>query len=216
LNQQLVRLNDLDSDGLPEILYRTWADPGGSRTNKLIALSPGTLKKVWEIDVDDEFLNSSIVEIGDFDRDGIADLIIGSARREITVISGKTGEVITQYSLNFTPTMLVSVGDLNGDGIHEIANSYQTWIDDDVDSISVISIGPGGEPVDEVNLQILRTANGMTISLPGDTRGGTVQSSSDLVQWEDLFILSDSQPELAIPKEQINGARFFRLRYEAP
>jgi hypothetical protein len=113
---------DRDGDGKPEILLTTgYAD----RSVRLIRSFDG--EPYWEFTVADSGCTESAwfwdaVPLEDVDGDGVTDVVaaIGAACSRVLALSGDDGSVIWQYLAADGCRAVVDVGDLTGDGFHDV------------------------------------------------------------------------------------------------
>jgi len=119
----LCAAGDIDGDGTGELILgvdRVGAgDAGGSFV--LAAVSPRTWTVSWEVVSSP---TSQMWRGGDFDRDGVADLLLVCGSEEVTALSGATGTTLARLegdqSLSAFGHAVASSRDVDGDGVADI------------------------------------------------------------------------------------------------
>ncbi len=126
---------DIDRDGLAELAVS--ADAGGGNRVTLFRVSGGTLVPVVDFLAfdDPDFRGGSRVALGDINRDGAADLIVGagigggprvSVYSGTALLAGNTGRLIPDFfalDSSLRSGVYVSVADVDGDGFADILYS---------------------------------------------------------------------------------------------
>lgn len=123
---------------------------------------------------------TAIVDIGDLDEDGVADLVVGVARgitggdkpARLRVYSGRTGSLLRQISLSrLSDALALAIAvldDLTGDGVAEIAVSgHAGYMSTKKGSVVIVDVMTGVQ---------LNHLNGLA---PGDQYGATVVTIGD-------------------------------------
>ena len=119
----LCAAGDIDGDGTVELVLgvdRTGAEEA-SGSFALAAVSPRTWTVSWEV------AGSPTAQMwrgGDFDRDGVADLLLVNGSEEVTALSGATGTTLARLegdqSLSAFGNAVASSRDVDGDGVADI------------------------------------------------------------------------------------------------
>jgi len=130
----VARLSDLDGDGVDE--YAVGAPSEASLVGGYVDIhsgATGTVLRRIHGDSDNDRFGAGIADVGDLDGDGVGDLAIGAPRADhppndsgcVWIHSGASGALIDRVDglgvgQNLGARVAV-VGDINGDGINEIA-----------------------------------------------------------------------------------------------
>ena len=119
LTQSVV--SDLNNDGFSESLVGV-----GEKDRGLYLLDGQTGVPLWRRHMDNGSPFTSL-SVDDLNGDGISDMIVGESGPggHVTAINGdlhKSGEVLWSHNAKATLAHLLSVGDLNNDGINDIAS----------------------------------------------------------------------------------------------
>jgi len=134
LGASVVGTPDLDGDGVPEILAGAPQDDFVTGSAYLYSGSTGAIEmELHPVEIRGLF-GGSLAPVGDLDGDGVADLIVGApftTRPEaygvgsVLVFSGATGALIYNFlgteGGTYMGWSVAGLGDLDGDGIPEIA-----------------------------------------------------------------------------------------------
>jgi hypothetical protein len=67
------------------------------------------------------------MEVGDFNSDGVDDIVFGDTRRYLMALEGTTGAIIWKYRTT-SPIMHMAVKDINDDGVKDIAVALESGI----------------------------------------------------------------------------------------
>jgi predicted outer membrane repeat protein len=135
--QVRVALGDVTADSIPDVVIG--AGPGGGPRVKVFNALDGVALTGAPYDFmafDPRFSGGVYVAVGDFDRDGIGDIIVGAGAGggpEVRVFSGADGHAIDSfyaYSPFFSGGVRVAAADVNGDGVVDL----------------ITGAGPGGGP----------------------------------------------------------------------
>lgn len=132
-SQRRLETADLDGDGRRELLLARSDRPattGSQGRVEAYDAATGLLLRTLAMSVDHrESFGTSVCGIGDLDRDGVGDVAVGSTGvqpyGEVAAFSGRTGAVL--WIMPGLPThrlfgySLADLGDVDGDGFHEIA-----------------------------------------------------------------------------------------------
>jgi len=160
----LASLDDLDGDGVGDLVVGAWGDDDGGPCGAVWILflnTDGTVKSHQKIsdteggftgDLDDWVIfGSSVASLGDLDGDGVGDLAVGASadsdggfqRGAVWVLfldtdgtvkshqkisdteGGFTGDLQNYDNFGFS---LASLGDLDGDGVGDLAVGTGNWI----------------------------------------------------------------------------------------
>jgi hypothetical protein len=118
-----VAEGDINGDGVPDLI--TGAGPGGTPTVSVFDGATGTLVSsffAYEL----TFTGGVYVAAGDVNRDGYADIIVGSGpgrSGQVRVFSGRDGAVLRDtfvFPRAFTGGVRVAAGDIDGDGFADL------------------------------------------------------------------------------------------------
>ena len=122
-------VDDLDGDGLPDVLVRTSVGPSDNQTQTVIAKKGSDGTHLWEESVSGEEANMMAEVVGDLDGDGLPDLLVhsyaGPYDNQTATVIAKTGnngthlwkESITGYGAYIDAYV---VGDLDGDDLPDV------------------------------------------------------------------------------------------------
>lgn len=123
LGLAVANAGDVDGDGVDDIVAGApYESTGFSEEGAVYVWSGATsaLLHRWEGQDQDMYTGNAVSTAGDLDRDGYADLLLGSDAQGFLLYSGATGKLLhrngggsTQHRLGKAVT---SLGDLNGDG----------------------------------------------------------------------------------------------------
>ncbi|OWK36435.1 YDG domain-containing protein [Fimbriiglobus ruber] len=101
------------------------ADAGGGPVVESFGAN-GSPQLAATLALDASFTGGVRVATGDFNGDGVADIVVGSGPgtpNEVVILDGKTGAVITTFQpfeATFTGGVFVAVGDITGDGVPDL------------------------------------------------------------------------------------------------
>jgi hypothetical protein len=145
-----VAAGDVDGDGRADIV--TGVGPGGGAHVKVIRrATDGSLSEFMSFFAYDPGFRGGIsVAVCDIDRDGRADIVTGAGPGggpHVQVFSGADGSVLKSffaYDLGMVAGMFVACGDVDGDGVPDIATG----------------VGPGAGP----HVQVLSGATGQLLA----------------------------------------------------
>ena len=124
-----VATGDVDGDGIPDIIVAP--GPGGGPTVRVFSgatVTSGSPQVIRTLDAfEPSFTGGVFVASGDFDRDGIADIVVSADQGggpRVRILSGKDGSVIADFlgidDPNFRGGARIAVGDVNGDGTPDL------------------------------------------------------------------------------------------------
>jgi hypothetical protein len=143
-----VAAGDVNGDGTPDIIVG--AGPGGSPTVKIFDGESG--KSTEEILVfDPSFIGGVNVASGDFNHDGKDDIVVGAGTggpSTVRVFDGASGNQFKEfyaYEQQFVGGVRVAVGDVNGDGAHDIITGTGPGTTPEVRVFDGSSTNPIGE-----------------------------------------------------------------------
>jgi hypothetical protein len=124
--QGLCRLKDIDGDGRDDLAV---SDPSyGAGKGIVYAYSSGDWGVLWSSSGGSagDMYGEKLVSVGDYDADGYPDVAVVSFRASrARVVSGLSGQEIMSIECSTRPSVsgqpVASIGDLNGDGVPELA-----------------------------------------------------------------------------------------------
>jgi hypothetical protein len=131
LRSSICGVGDVNGDGIPDLAV---ASRDGRARGKvwIFSGSNGALIRTMESGRDHDGFGSSVVAVGDLDGDGVVDLAVGSRgwsaaddrpsdpKASVRIVSGRTG--VTLFELS-TGWIVTAVGDIDGDGVSDLAAS---------------------------------------------------------------------------------------------
>jgi len=130
----LARLADRNGDGIPELLVGAPGDSVWPSLAKARVVSGADLSLLLEVDSEaggivGDLFGSAVAGLGDFDGDGLEDLLIGAPdRQRVSLRSGADGHELMLYAMAFGDLgrSLAALGDLDGDGRADFAAGSPT------------------------------------------------------------------------------------------
>jgi hypothetical protein len=222
----LWTIPDIDNDKIDELIYVV-----RSSENQLIGLaaaSPvdgdGIWKSMHSYGEGSLSFRQSVTSPGDLNNDGIPDLLFGSRETiAVTTVSGSDGSILhfierADRGMSFGD-YVVSISDLDGDSINEIAISDR---DSGPGTVNIYSFGPASKSAkpyrpENPQLTVHATPEEVTIAWPAAITDPQPEWSTDLQTW--LPVFEGTAPESG--RHELLGTegepqRYFRLRYAAP
>src|SRR5262245_1798974 len=130
----IARLADRTGDGIPELLVGAPGDGVWPSSAKARVVSGADLSLLLEIDgsgggIVGDLFGYSVAGLGDFDGDGLEDLLVGAPdRQRVSLRSGADGHELMLYAMAFGDLgrSLAVLGDLDGDGRADFAAGSPT------------------------------------------------------------------------------------------
>lgn len=124
--EHLARLADRDGDGIDDLLVSVPGYSGSTLTGKLRILSGADLSLLLEIETGPDLIPGAVSAADDFDGDGVEELLIGGVyARAVQLRSGADGRLLREWHGPASPagfgSLVMGLGDLDGDGLGEIA-----------------------------------------------------------------------------------------------
>ena len=210
LGSAVAVVGDLDGDGQPELLAGAPGLRGvGKRSGAALVYSGATGEVVRQHDGDGPWseLGCSVAALGDVDGDGRPDYAVGARfdgadndrSGSVSVYSGASGNLLRSFSggapREAAGTALSALGDLDGDGVTELAVGAPGWSRDGfrVGMVRVYSLAGGallheipGVAADGLAGSVLAAAGDLDgdgapdllIGCPGEGEGGAVRVHS--------------------------------------
>ncbi|MBL8843685.1 MAG: hypothetical protein JNL90_19340 [Planctomycetes bacterium] len=208
LGRSIARLPDRDGDGIadfvvgaPDAFPQVLGVPGAVRV-----LSGRDLSLLLEVEGESQVgFGDAVADAGDFDGDGVNDLLLGIAGLEVArVVSGVDGRLLREYAAPAAQsrfgTTVVAVGDLTGDHFPDYAVGAP---DED------------GNGRDSGAVHVVDGAQGVVLrSFFGSAKFVQLGERERLVRQDDLD--GDGSAELALLDEDGTGARDRVARIVSP
>jgi len=120
-----VGAGDINGDGAADIITGTGPGAAGGNVKVFDGLTGALLRNFLAFDP--SFTGGVFVAGGDVNRDGLADIIVGTdtGSSQVKVFDGATGAVIASFLAypSFTGGVRVGAGDINGDGAADIISA---------------------------------------------------------------------------------------------
>lgn len=205
LGQGLNGLGDLNGDGIPEI------GAGTGPTSDVVVFSGADGRRLHEWNYDSFDLFQVVVgseKIGDLDRDGFPDVAIGLMGL-IRVVSGRDGTVLAERFVDDLGEEIAAIGDLDGDGVSEIAASAPGGGYSEVISFSLERMK---HPETPSGFRMERQGEKTVAAWKSNLDGATLEQSTNLESWEPVpDVMFDS---LYVVPPHLSGTRYYRLRFE--
>ena len=114
---------DVDGDGRDDAIVGNALVSASTGEASVFSGASGALLRTFAGATPGDFVGSSVDGAGDVDRDGFADLIVGTFDRGARVYSGADGSLIWELrdpSIPFFGVQVAGVGDLDGDGFADV------------------------------------------------------------------------------------------------
>jgi hypothetical protein len=138
LGDSLATLGDLDGDGYREFAIGTELDHAPPYlTPQVYVYSPRKQALLYQVSLPkDNGYMASIADVGDADLDGVSDFVIAKGQT-ITVVSGATGSILSQWTEQNMAPSVDGLGDVDGDGFPDLVcgrpfRSTNGWVDNGV------------------------------------------------------------------------------------
>jgi len=185
-------LPDVDGDGIGEILVGlapSWAEPAPGS----VAIYSGrtrVLLRTLDAPVGVKRFGSRVVGLRDVDGDGAGDVLVTGDKKATDdfgfVYSGRTGRLLyrTQVPSGVQPRSIDSVGDVDADGIADLA--FVGWITKAQSLLVRLFSGTDGHPIGEVDTRITIDGNALSTlpieDLDGDGLSDLLFCSREVLQ----------------------------------
>ncbi len=134
IGESVAGVGDVDADGVPDLLAGTGALAGEGVARVVSGATGKPLQEFFALHAggfENGGFGAPVTPGGDIDGDGVNDVLIGSVHRAaVSVFSGRTGghlntlgsrEIVPPGFTTFVGGCAVVIGDVNADGIHDIA-----------------------------------------------------------------------------------------------
>ena len=222
-------VEDITGDGVRDVV----ADPevGGLNGPRLVLMSGADGETAWNVRPPspdtDRLSHPYSVNVGDVDGDGVPELAVPDEPSccvgpfpRLHLVSGANGRVLA-YATSPNPDdgfgrNLEAIGDLNRDGISEIAVASGNGSLDATPpgKVHVISFRVHREPtVDELaGFRLLKQGGQLLLTWNAGLPGATLEKSTDLVEWETVNdVAIDGVYFVPVGTEP---AAYYRLRFQ--
>jgi hypothetical protein len=167
---QRLAVADFNGDGKPDIAVVGWTNSGNSLFILTNASTPGTISFSSPIPVA-SVSDPAAIAVGDFNMDGKPDIAVSSLGSSPGVYVYTNNSTVGTVSFGFSKNLItesgpagMSVGDLNGDGLPDIAVANGT------STVSVFQNAPGGFSTSAVNYPLPSGAIPVCVTM-GDIDG---------------------------------------------